>query len=253
MPGWSDAFSGGGVTGTGQSSQSTYFGSNPIANPLASLSQEAAAQYMDFIRNPTSHPLYQAQIGGLLQSLVPSENRARTSLTDMFRASGGLRSGAYGREATMLEGELMGRRNQAASQLLGQAFGQVTGALNNPISQIPNLLQALKLSQGFGQQPGMGGSWGVSGGSSFLDQPWSLGPASGANPANPYSPWYTGGGGATTTGGATYQDLLSALSGGMRAVAPGSTPTGATYFPAGPTGYGPSWGGNWGTWDQDII
>lgn len=158
-----------------QQSGSTFFGSNPIADPLAELGKQATNQYMGFVQDPTAHPLFQSQIGGLLQSLIPSENRARTGLTDMFRSAGGLRSGSYGREATQLEDSLMQRRSQTAAQLLGQMFPQMVQALNNPIAQIPNLLQALKLSQSSGSSQGSstdpqgGGSYGGGGGSYGLN------------------------------------------------------------------------------------
>jgi hypothetical protein len=129
-----------------------------LAGTLGGVQQNAAGNYMDFLSNPTAHPLYQAQIGGLLQSLMPGEQRARQGLTDTFRAAGGLRSGAYGREAGMLEGDLQDNRSQTASRLLGQMFPQMTQALQNPMNNIPSLIQSLKLSQGTGGARGASSS-----------------------------------------------------------------------------------------------
>jgi len=117
---------------------------------LGNLQTQLAGQYQGLLQDPTSSPLYQGQLGGLLKSLLPSEDRARTNLTDTFRATGGLRSGAYGREAGNLENDILGQREQTAQRLLGQVFPQLMQALQQPMGQIPSLIDALKLSQSQG-------------------------------------------------------------------------------------------------------
>ena len=82
----------------GRASSQTQF-SDPalvqsLSQALSGLQTNLTGQYQGLLQNPTASPLFQGQLGPLLQSLIPSENRARTSLTDTFRAAGGLRSGA---------------------------------------------------------------------------------------------------------------------------------------------------------------
>ena len=127
---------------------------DPIASALANLQQNLAGQYQGLLQNPTASPLFQGQLGPLLQSLIPSEDRARQSLTDTFRAAGGLRSGAYGQSASRLEGDILGNRQEAAGKLLGQAFPQLMQALQNPLSQVTSLIDALKLQQSQSQSQG---------------------------------------------------------------------------------------------------
>lgn len=175
---YDDPFAGGGqLPQEGRASSSTYMSqpdvTNPLAASLASLQQSLAGQYQGLLQNPTASPLYQGQLGPLLQSMVPSEDRARTSLTDTFRAAGGLRSGAYGRSASQLEGDILGNRQEAAGKLLGQAFPQLMQALQNPMSQISSLIDALKLSQSQGAYTGKQG--GFSGGDPWANISPSLG------------------------------------------------------------------------------
>lgn len=118
-----------------------------LYNSLANVAQGAAGQYNNFLANPTASPLFQNQLGPLMASLAPYEQQARQAQTDAFRSAGGLRSGAYGVAVPRLEGELASRRYQAAGNLLGQVFGQMTQALQSPMNQIAPLLNALKLTQ----------------------------------------------------------------------------------------------------------
>ena len=164
-----DLFAGGGALPIdGRASSSTYMSqpdvTNPLAASLAGLQQSLAGQYQGLLQNPTASPLFQGQLGPLLKSLIPSEDRARQSLTDTFRSAGGLRSGAYGRSATQLEGDILGRREETAGKLLGQAFPQLMQALQNPMGQITSLIDALKLSQSQGAYTGKPGGFGSSSG-----------------------------------------------------------------------------------------
>ena len=146
----------------GRSSSQTYY-SDPalvsnISNALSGLQQNLTGQYQGLLQDPTASPLFQGQLGPLLQSLVPSEDRARQNLTDTFRAAGGLRGGAYARAIPQLEGEILGQRQQAAGRLLGQAFPQLMQALQQPMSQIAPLINALTLSQQQGAISRTGGT-----------------------------------------------------------------------------------------------
>jgi hypothetical protein len=193
----------------GRSSQQIYMSqpgvTNPLAAALAGLQQSLAGQYQGLLQNPTASPLFQGQLGPLLQSMQPSEERARTSLTDTFRAAGGLRSGAYGNSAVQLEGDILGRREEAAGKLLGQAFPQLMQALQNPLGQVSSLIDALKLSQGQGALTSSGGGGGgFSGGGisdpfGVLSQRPYTGPQQGGGSALDKL-FYGGGGGGATTG-----------------------------------------------------
>jgi hypothetical protein len=224
--GFTDAFgnTGGGTTDA-RSSQRTYMSqpsvTDPLAAALASLQQSLAGQYQGLLSNPTASPLFQGQLGPLLASLVPSEDRARQSLTDTFRAAGGLRSGAYGNSAAQLEGDILGKRQQVAGQLLGQAFPQLMQALQNPLGQVSSLIDALKLSEAQGARTSTGSGGG--GGGSTLSDPFGVlsqrsvfsspGPTSGGT--RPLDQAFFGGyGGGASTG-------VNSSAGGL--IAPTST------------------------------
>jgi hypothetical protein len=225
-----------GNTGSGttdaRSSQQTYYSDPALASNLAQslggLQQNLAGQYQGLLQDPTASPLYQGQLQGLLHSLLPSEAQARTSLADTFRNAGGLRSGAYGSSASQLEGDILGRRQDTAAKLLGQAFPQLMQALQNPLGQVSSLIDALKLSQGQGARTTTGGSssgWDQIGPSRGLQTPmstgipgalstYSSGPGSamvGVN-SSPYGGTSTGGAPAASNAGS--YDLLSRILGG---------------------------------------
>jgi hypothetical protein len=228
----------------GRAAQNTYY-SNPdlvqqLAASLGGLQSNLTTQYQGLLQNPMASPLIQGQLGPLLQSFIPSENRARTAYTDAARSAGALRSGAYMRGLPQLEGELLGKRQQATGQLLGQAFPQLMQALQNPLGQISSLIDALKLSQGTGAQPGAssassGGFGGLSP-SLGLAMPLSSG---GTSWDQLQQALYPSGGGATvgvnsgTTGGtaplannAGSYDLLQRLLGGGGTTFNGATTSG---------------------------
>ena len=106
-----------------------------------------------------AHPLFQAQLQSLLQSLVPSEQQSRQALADQFRASGGLRSGAFGNAGAALEGNILGNRQTEAGKLLGQSFPQIIQALLGSMGQGNQLIEALKLNQQ--EQQSTGSSFGT--------------------------------------------------------------------------------------------
>jgi len=138
-------------TSSGQASSAggSYFPTD-ISTLLESLTNPAAfagANYANFLSNPAASPLFQAQLGPLMQSMNQYGVDARNSLTDQFRAAGGLRSGAYANAIPRLEGDLVAKRGAAFGNLLGQVFQQMTQALQAPMNQVPNLLNALKLTQ----------------------------------------------------------------------------------------------------------
>lgn len=140
----------------GSSSTGTMF-SNPefVQRLLRSLTGQQA-QFGNLLSNPTASPLFQNQLQGLLQALEPSESAARGNLTDIFRGAGNTASSTFGGAARRLEGDILGKRQQVASNLLGQSFQQLTQALLGQMGLTPQLLNALKLSQG--SRTGAGGS-----------------------------------------------------------------------------------------------
>lgn len=112
-------------------------------------SRQELPSFQDILSKGVQSPLLQTILGPALAALAPGEARARTALTDTFRAAGGLRSGAFGREASSLEGDLLGRRGQLISQILSSFLPQVTQGLQNEARQsfLPSeqLLQALNI------------------------------------------------------------------------------------------------------------
>ena len=148
------------------SSGGTYFQDpnfvNQMAGSLGGVGQQAASGYLPFVQNPTASPYFQNALQGLLGALAPSEQQARQGLGDQFRSAGMMSSGIFGNQATNLEGQLNLNRGQIASQLLTTMFPQITQALQNPMDQITQLMNAVKLqqqgsqstSQSVGEAPG---------------------------------------------------------------------------------------------------
>jgi len=167
----------GSSTSTSTSTSGTFFQDpsqiNALAALLSHLANFSSNNYESYLSNPVASPLFQNQLGPLLAALVPSEDRARQQLTDQFRAAGGLRSGAYGNSAQMLEGQILGERQKTAGNLLGQSFGPMMNAILAPLSQIAPLINALKMnnststSNQVSQQfdPSLSGGGGRAGGS----------------------------------------------------------------------------------------
>jgi len=200
---FSDFLSTGGRPGGTQSSTSTYF-AGPGQIPQAAQSfipstfgqaTGAQGQYGSYLSNPTASPLYQNTLSGLLASLAPSEKQAGTNLMDMFRGAGNLSSGAFGTAASNLQGDILRNRQELASKVLQQQFPEMTQALMAPQSLATQLLQAMKLSQGFGapQLGGMSGAGGGGGGGFDLMAPFDTGVPGGSSPLNPFGPAYQGG------------------------------------------------------------
>ena len=132
-------------------------------------------QFTNYLSNPAGSQLFQGQLGGLLQALVPSEQGAVTGLNDMFRGAGNTGSSVYGGAAQGLQSDLLGNRQEMASKLLGQSFQQITQALLGQMGLTPELISATKLqsSQGatgpqgtveLGGPPGGTGTGGGGGG-----------------------------------------------------------------------------------------
>lgn len=118
-----------------------------LAGSLGGVGQQAAAGYLPFVQNPTASPYFTNALQGLLGALAPSEQQARQGLGDQFRSAGMMSSGIFGNQANNLEGQLALNRGQIASNLLTTMFPQITQALQNPMDQITQLMNALKLQQ----------------------------------------------------------------------------------------------------------
>ena len=166
--GGSTSTTSGGAAGSQQSSQQTsqsgsYF-SNPalvdsMARQFAGLYENVIPTYNDFMQDPVNSNVFQTQLKSLLHSLAPGEADARDQLTDRFRAAGGLRSGMHGVAGARLEGDIIGRRQNAAGTLLGQTIQQMSQLLGLPLSQMAPLIQALELQQSSSQGTSQGSSW----------------------------------------------------------------------------------------------
>lgn len=150
-PGLSMNPAGAGSQSQSVSSGGTFF-SDPqlvqqLAGSLGGVGQQAAAGYLPFVQNPTASPYFTNALQGLLGALAPSEQQARQGLGDQFRSAGMMSSGIFGNQASNLEGQLNLNRGQIASNLLTTMFPQITQALQNPMDQITQLMNALKLQQ----------------------------------------------------------------------------------------------------------
>jgi hypothetical protein len=108
------------------------------------------AQFTNFLSNPAGSELFQGQLGGLLQALVPSENAAVTNLSDMFRGAGNTSSSVFGGAAQGLQSDILRNRQELASKLLGQSFQQITQALLGQMGLTPELINATKLQSSQG-------------------------------------------------------------------------------------------------------
>lgn len=155
----SSSSSGGGArnqSSSQQTSQSGSYFSNPalvdsMARNFAGLYENVVPTYNEFMQDPVNSNLFQTQLKSLLASLAPGEQDSRNQLTDRFRAAGGLRSGAHAVGGARLEGDIIGRRQNAAGTLLGQTIQQMSQLLGLPLSQMAPLIQALELQQSSSQ------------------------------------------------------------------------------------------------------
>jgi hypothetical protein len=107
-------------------------------------------QFTNFLSNPAGSQLFQGQLSGLLNSLVPSEQQATTNLNDMFRGAGNTGSSVYAGAAQGLQNNILQNRQEMASKLLGQSFDQITKALLGQMGLTPELISATKLQSSQG-------------------------------------------------------------------------------------------------------
>lgn len=172
-----------------------------MAKNFQGLYENVIPRYNDFMSNPAESQTFQTQLQSLLNRLAPGEQDSREQLTDRFRAAGGLRSGAHGVSAARLEGDIIGRRQDAAGTLLGQVIQQMTQLYGLPMSQLAPLIQAMELQSA----QSTGSSWGSGSGSGSGGRIYgsnTMAPIQGAgkSPFGEYGPGsgYGGGGGGGT-------------------------------------------------------
>lgn len=190
--------------------------------------------FQSMLSQGVSSPLLQTILAPALSNLVQGEDRARTALTDQFRAAGGLGGGAYGVAVPQLEGQLQQQRGNLISQVLSSFLPTVASGLNQDVAnqfRVPAmLLQALQAIQPNAvTKPGTG-SQSQSIGGAISDPFGMLGPQQGLVPGSMGDPFRSFGGGVShgegwnLPGGGGYTppaqasqtgfpDLLSALSG----------------------------------------
>lgn len=174
---------------SGSSQSQTYY-SNPglvgqTSNALGNLQTNAANNYMNVVNNPAGSQAYQNSLVGALAALHPSEQGARRSLADQFRAAGNLASSSYAKGAAGLESGLMRNRMELASDLMAKLYPSITQASYAPISQTSSLIDALKLQNASSQQQAQSYSvdqGGGTGGGGFIQ-----GAPSGANMYNAWN------------------------------------------------------------------
>lgn len=206
--------------------------------------QKLLSQYMGFVQDPASSSLYQNQLTGLLQALVPSEQQAQTNLADMFRGAGNMASSQFGQSASRLQGDILRNRQTLASQLLGQMFPQMAQALQMPISLEAQLMQALKSQQAQQQarlmQPGpqsSGGGGIASNPSDVFDPGSGRWMTSGEKTRLDIARTMIGGDGGGGGGGGLLEQLLGGRGGGGGGAAPPPSIPGGTATWIGPEGF----------------
>lgn len=168
---------GGGTSGQyGPLSSQTYYADPEAAQRLIQAlsrpAQQAAGQYMNFLNDPTASPLFQNQLSGIMNNPVMQNARQQQTqgLEDAFRGAGNMSSSLYGGARANQNTQFLQQDQTMASQLLGQMFPQIMQALQFPMGQADNLLNAMRLQQSYRapqpQQTISSGGSGMSGGSS---------------------------------------------------------------------------------------
>ena len=192
------------------SSQSGQYFSDPalvgqLAGALGNNAQQAAAQYMPFVQNPTASPLFQTQLQGILSNpaLIASRQGAQTNLADQFRNAGNMSSGAFANAAGRQASDFNAQDQSFAAQLLGQIFPQMTQALQQPQNLGEQLINAMKMSQSSSQAQRTGSSGGGGGGSDPN--------ASARNGGTAAMPSYASAGGTRSVGGNQQPDPYQAM------------------------------------------
>lgn len=132
-----------GAPGTG----STFFSDPKVVQQLLKSLGGQQEQLGNFMQNPAGSQLFQGQLSGLLNALIPSEQRAMTQLSDIGREGGNTASSVYAGLVGQQQNDFLRNRQELASKLLGQSFNQITQALLGQMGLTPQLLNALKLSQ----------------------------------------------------------------------------------------------------------
>ena len=127
---------------------------SPLIQQIQGMIPGQTQPFESILSQGTGSPLIQQVMQMLLPSLATGEEQAREALTDRFRASGGLRSGAYGVAAPRLEGELAAKRGGLMSQLISSMLGPlISGSLQAqeqsflPARTLMQLLPSLLQSQ----------------------------------------------------------------------------------------------------------
>ena len=227
-------FGGTGGSGSSQSYANTYLDPKMVkglAKTLGGTAEGASSSYLPFIQDPTSHPLFQKQLSGLLQSLQPQEDASRRNTLDMLRASGMSNSSTGANAINNNESQIRSEQQRLGANVLGQSFSQIVQALMGPQAMIPNLINALKLNYGTGQSNATAGG----GSSGWENIPPSLGlntPMAGNSMPSTMSPHQLAMASGQSSGGGTLgpnagtpeqqlQQLIQAMQGGGGGQGPG--------------------------------
>lgn len=162
-------------------------------------------QMQQMFTNPLGSGIFKGLVGTVLNALRPQEALAQQRLTDTFRAAGGaspLQSGAFAKQAQMLQGNFLEQEANAISGLAQNSMSQLMNALQmgfgmgdvnrkGPLDIITLLLNALghgvdlSRAQTVANSSSSGGLSPTAGGNlqSLLS---GLGSGQGASSYNPY-------------------------------------------------------------------
>lgn len=111
-------------------------------------------QFQSFLQNPLQG--IQEILGPLLDELLPSEARARGSLSDVFRKAGAQGSGAFAQASRQLEGDILRNRGQTAIRAGLSFLAPLISGHTGLLAGIPALSQSRSESVGAGVQGGGG-------------------------------------------------------------------------------------------------
>lgn len=127
----------------------------------------------EFLQQGMQSPLLEAVLGPALARYMEGADQSRQALTDRYRASGGLRSGAYSVAGPKLEGEILQGRGSligdVISKMLSPMLQAQLGAYSAQVDPLTRLFSGFPQPSRVPYPPGGGGGGGM--GSS--SDPWS--------------------------------------------------------------------------------
>ena len=186
------------TTQSQQSAQST--GSSGTYLPPEKIA--ALNSLMGFLANPGGG--LKNVIQPLLNELVASEDRSRTTLADQFRAAGQSGAGSFAQAARQNESDILRNRQTTATEAGLKYLQPLISGYGTALTGIPALSQSNQQSSSQGTSSGQGASSGQGSSYSPEAQAATTARALGALGVTPTGAYVPTGTGATATGGSPY-------------------------------------------------